>query len=135
MSYGTKGRLERCDIAANKLSGLQLSSGADPCVVACTCGGGGEGGVKGVRRVGHAPIPLLSPLFGGLERRGAGRPRLWWRDKYTGRPPPHHPLYASGAGRCPSALPSRYTYYVLLKSIAFLLCISNFRFFPSSVAL
>ena len=34
---GTKGRLERCDIADNKKAGVAIYSGADPLLTACKC--------------------------------------------------------------------------------------------------
>ena len=39
---GTKGRLERCDIAENEQSGAEIAAGADPTLVACKCVKQGE---------------------------------------------------------------------------------------------
>ena len=35
MGVSTRGRLMDCDIAGNKLAGVQITAGADPSVVAC----------------------------------------------------------------------------------------------------
>jgi len=32
---GTRGRLEGCDIAWNKMAGVQITAGADPVLAAC----------------------------------------------------------------------------------------------------
>ena len=38
-NYGTKGRLEDCEIAGNREVGLEISEDADPLVVDCQYGG------------------------------------------------------------------------------------------------
>ena len=42
INEGTRGRLEGCDVAENKLAGLEVADGAYVTALSCKCVGGGQ---------------------------------------------------------------------------------------------